>query len=370
LITNIIIIGGGLAGLINAILLSRGGLSVVLFEKKSYPFHRVCGEYISNEVVPFLKKNDLYPDHLDISNIENFTLTSTNGAKSDIKLDLGGFGISRYALDNFLYQKAEALGVDFRLNTAVDTVEYKENMFIVKYDKSEMLGKMVIGAHGKRALLDKKMKRGFMYRKSPYMGVKYHIKTDFATDTIALHNFKNGYCGISQVEGGIYNLCYLSHRDNMKIYDNIPEMQEAVLYTNPFLKSIFNNSEFLFEKPIVINGINFEHKKLVENHILMAGDAAGMIAPLCGNGMAMAIHSAKILSEIILEEWNNGDFNRKNIEQRYIRNWNKMFYFRLWTGRIIQSLFGAEFTSNLAVSLTKVKPLANAIVRLTHGDEF
>ena len=57
----------------------------------------------------------------------------------------------------------------------------------------------------------------------------------------------------------------------------------------------------LFEKPEVINEITFEKQDPVSNHILMCGDAAGMITPLCGNGMAMAIHSAKILSGLIIE---------------------------------------------------------------------
>ncbi|NJO03265.1 MAG: FAD-dependent oxidoreductase, partial [Bacteroidia bacterium] len=48
---DIVIIGGGLAGLVNAIQLSQAGLKVALLEKKSYPFHRVCGEYVSNETL-------------------------------------------------------------------------------------------------------------------------------------------------------------------------------------------------------------------------------------------------------------------------------------------------------------------------------
>ncbi len=368
--TDIIIIGGGLAGLINAILLARGGLSVLLFEKKSYPFHRVCGEYISNEVLPFLKKNDLYPNHLDTANIENFTLSSTNGKCSNIKLDLGGFGISRYTLDEFLYHQAKAYGVEFRLNTAVDSAIFSGNLFEVKFGKETLQSKIVIGAHGKRSLLDKKMQRDFMTRKSPYMGVKYHIKTDFPSNQIALHNFKNGYCGISKVEGETFNLCYLSHRNNMNGYNNIQDMEAAVLHKNPFLKSLFSNADFVFEKPLVISEISFEHKKLVENHILMSGDAAGMITPLCGNGMAIAIHSAKILSEIIIKKWHKGVFKRSEIEQEYICQWSQMFHFRLWSGRKIQALFGSEFTSNLAVNLTKVKPLAKAILKLTHGKVF
>ena len=367
---DIIIIGGGLAGLVNAILLSKEGLSVLVCEKKSYPFHRVCGEYISNEVVPFLKKHDIYPDNLGVSQIDKFMLTSTNGKKAEMPLDLGGFGVSRYVLDEFLYRKAESHGVEFKLNTTIDHVDFLEGAFSVKLKDKTVYSKLVIGAHGKRSVIDKKLKRKFISKRSPYLGVKYHIKTDLPSDSIALHNFQNGYCGISKVEDEKFNLCYLSHQENLKKFGNIDDMQEAVLYQNPFLKSIFNNSDFLFEKPEVINEISFEQKALVENHILMCGDAAGMITPLCGNGMAMAINASKILSEAILSEWNNGSPNRKIIEQRYVRLWNQMFRFRLWSGRKIQNLFGSNTTSNMAVELSKISPVAKAIMKLTHGKPF
>ena len=75
---DVAIIGGGLAGLVNAILLKKAGLSIILFEEKSYPFHRVCGEYISNEVVPFLRTHDLFPDELEPAIISKFHLTSVS----------------------------------------------------------------------------------------------------------------------------------------------------------------------------------------------------------------------------------------------------------------------------------------------------
>ncbi|WP_416171529.1 NAD(P)-binding protein [Algoriphagus boritolerans] len=53
---RIIVVGGGLAGLISSILLARKDRKVLLLEKKIYPFHRVCGEYISNEVLDFFAK--------------------------------------------------------------------------------------------------------------------------------------------------------------------------------------------------------------------------------------------------------------------------------------------------------------------------
>ena len=149
-------------------------------------------------------------------------------------------------------------------------------------------------------------------------------------------------------------------------------MEESILFENPFLKSIFTSAEFLFQKPETINEISFETKEPVWNHVLMAGDAAGMIAPLCGNGMAMAIHSAKILSELIRTHLGKENFNRHQLETEYTRVWRKSFANRLWIGRQIQNrLFGSVFTSNLAVTLAiQSKAIAKMIIRNTHGDTF
>jgi hypothetical protein len=56
---EIIIIGGGLAGLSAGIHLSKKGISVTIIEKNVFPKHKVCGEYISNEVLSYF-------DYLDI----------------------------------------------------------------------------------------------------------------------------------------------------------------------------------------------------------------------------------------------------------------------------------------------------------------
>ncbi len=368
--TDVIIIGGGLSGLVNSILLSRAGLSVVLFEKKAYPFHRVCGEYVSNEVRPFLEWNDLFPTDFEPAKISKFSLTSTNGRKADLDLDMGGFGISRYSFDHYLFEKAVEVGVDVRQNTAVSDVRFSGDSFKVLAGQEVSESKIVIGAHGKRSRLDADLNRGFMARKSPYLAVKYHIKTDFSHDRIALHNFKNGYCGISRVENDTYNLCYLSHRENLKSSGSIEEMEKSILSENPFLKDLFENSEFLFDKPLVINEISFEKKNLVENHILMSGDSAGMITPLCGNGMAMAIHSAKILSDTLIKHWNDGSLKRDPMEKQYEHLWNQQFSFRLKAGRTIQKLFGSKTASNVGVNLARFRPVANRIVGLTHGKMF
>ncbi len=368
--TKIIIIGGGLAGLIAANGLARTGIDVTVVEKKKYPFHRVCGEYISNETLPFLKSMGLFPSEFNPPSVTKFQLTSVNGKSAHLPLGLGGFGISRYSFDDFLYRKAVEKGVVFLLNTEASQISFDGNKFSVNVGDNTLSCDVVIGSFGKRSRLDVSLERTFIQKRSPYAGVKYHIRTQLPADQISLHNFKDGYCGISQVEDQKFTLCYLTQNNNLKKYGNIKSMEEAILYKNPFLKSIFSNSDFLYERPETINEISFATKQPVEDHILMAGDAAGMIAPLCGNGMALAIHSAKIVSDLVLR-FSKNEITRAQLETEYGEKWNSLFARRLWAGRQIQQLFGAEWTSNLAVNLMQnAKPLARFLVRQTHGKPF
>jgi flavin-dependent dehydrogenase len=370
--SDVLIIGGGLAGLTSAILLQKNGYQVRLIEKKQYPFHRVCGEYISNEVLPFLELLDIRVSELGPSHINRLEVTSVSGKILQANLNMGGFGVSRFKLDDLLYKHAESVGVEF-IFEKVNDIRFEEETFRVSTSENKVYESAItIAAYGKRSNLDQKLNRDFFYKRSPYLGVKYHIKTDLPGNLIRLDNFQGGYCGVSKIEDEKYCLCYLSETANLKKYSGISEMEEQVLYKNPHLQSLFKNSEFIFEKPEVINEISFERKTLTENHLLFCGDSAGMITPLCGNGMAIAIHSGKILAESIMRFAKKGsEINRIALEQDYKLRWEKQFALRLKSGRLIQRLFGSTMVSDLAVyTLGKLPSLTQILVRKTHGEVF
>jgi flavin-dependent dehydrogenase len=369
------IIGGGLAGLSLSILLAKAGHKIVLFEKEKYPFHRVCGEYISLESRKFIEGLGCKLAHLDLPVIKKLIVSAPNGDFITANLDLGGFGISRFFIDDALKKIALKYGITLLEETKVNDVIFNDDLFNIIYNGGNISSAVVSGSFGKRSNLDVKWKRGFIKQKpgklNNYIGVKYHIKTSFPFDTIALHNFKNGYCGISKVEGDRYCLCYLTTAQNLKENNNsIKEMEQHILYKNPFLKKIFSESEFLFPEPVTISQISFDRKLQVENHILMTGDAAGMITPLCGNGMSMAFHSSKIVFEFI-NSFLNKNITRSQMENQYTRQWRINFEGRMRAGRMIQKLFGKEFVTNRFIGVVKHLPfLINRMVKATHGREF
>jgi flavin-dependent dehydrogenase len=280
-IFDVIIIGGGLAGLCNAIHLSKLGKKVLLIEKNEYPKHKVCGEYISNEVLPYLDFLEVNPFDFGAVKINNFELSTRKNNIISAKLPLGGFGISRYTLDFALAEKAKENRVVILQDTVLNVTFLEGTFQLETKQNNTFTSKITIGAFGKRSLLDVKMERNFIQNKAPYLGVKIHVKGSFKEDLVALHNFKGGYCGVSKVENGAINLCYITNYASFKKYKNIADFQEQVVFKNRFLKEIFQNSEAIFEKPLSISQISFETKKPVENHILMCGDSAGMIHPLC-----------------------------------------------------------------------------------------
>src|SRR5687768_16403380 len=108
---EVAIVGGGLAGLASAIQLRQKGYSVILFEKETYPYHKVCGEYISMESWNFLLSLGLPLEDWWLPRIDTLHLTAPNGKLFATRLPLGGFGISRYKLDAAMATLAKAMGV-------------------------------------------------------------------------------------------------------------------------------------------------------------------------------------------------------------------------------------------------------------------
>ncbi|MBZ9729697.1 NAD(P)/FAD-dependent oxidoreductase [Salegentibacter sp. JZCK2] len=367
---EIIIVGGGLAGLSAAIHLSREGKQVLLIEKKAYPRHKVCGEYLSNEVLPYFNSLDIdLENDLKPVQIQNLLYSTQNAKSIETPLKLGGMGLSRYALDNFLLNNAEKNGAETLLDS-VENIHFENNEFTVKLSSGkEFEAPVVLGAFGKRSNLDKNLEREFIQEKSSWLAVKGHYEdAGFPENLVALHNFEGGYCGLSKTETGVVNACFMVSYKSFKKYKNTEDFKEKVLFQNAYLRGFFKNAKPIFKKELSIAQISFQEKSIINNHILMLGDAAGLIHPLCGNGMAMAIHSGKIASEAVLSNFTGNKLDRENLENQYRQNWNSHFRNRLKTGRILQKILINPFLASTSQNLVKKFPyLLEKIISKTHG---
>jgi flavin-dependent dehydrogenase len=359
------IIGGGIAGLCLSVLLARKNFSVILFEKHRYPFHKVCGEYVSNESRPFFTELGLEIDKWNLPQINTIGISSLRGFTLESGLKMGGFGLSRFKLDEELFLLAENSGVTVFQECKVNKIDDR----FVDTAKGRFEAKLVCAAFGKSS-------PNFMPEKNEsrqlnYIGVKYHVRYDMPENRIELHNFEKGYCGISKIEADRYCLCYLSDSENLRRAGNsIPAMEEKFLFKNPQLRKIFTGSEFLFSKPVTISNISFDMRRTSYNEVICLGDAAGCISPLTGNGMSMAARTAQLLSRHI-ENYFRTHHDLQRLLKDYQLDWELNFKSRIKRGKNLQSLFGKDLGSHLALkALSKMGKLKTTLIESTHGDYF
>jgi flavin-dependent dehydrogenase len=366
--TGIVIIGGGLAGLTAALHLQREGLEILLIEKSAYPHHKVCGEYVSNEVLPYLQWLNADPLKLKPALINTLSVTTLTGNTLNSALPLGGFGISRYALDNFLYQEFIARGGAV-LKDTVTAIGFQNDQFeILTASGEQITAAHAIGAYGKRAAIDILKKRAFIQNRSPYLAVKGHYSGIINSNKVSLYNFRGGYCGVSQIEDHKINICYLADYATFRKYKDPALYQKEVLFKNRQLQQVYENCTPLFEKPLSISQLSFGSRSAVTDHILMIGDTAGLIHPLCGNGMAMAIHSAKLCSEVLLRAFNGEIASRDLVESTYTNLWDRTFRSRLRSGAVLSALLKKDKLTRLMMgTMAKLPSLLPIIIKKTHG---
>lgn len=363
------IIGGGLTGLCLAIQLAQKNHKVILFEQNEYPFHKVCGEYISNESWNFIESLGLNLSELNLPIINQLGVSSTKGYMLEAPLALGGFGISRHTLDYKLAELAKKNKVTILERCKVTGFEIIDTVYHVTTNTNTYKSKLLCGSYGK--LNPVFMPKQNTLKKENYVGIKYHVKSKLDSNRIELHNFKGGYCGISKVDKDTYCLCYLTSSQNLKDNNNdIKQLEENVLKENLFLKKYFEESEFLFAQPLVISNITFNKKNTYSNEVFMLGDAAGAIAPLCGNGMSMGMRASELLANHISNFLAN-KITKAELIHNYKQEWDSNFSLRIKVGYYLQKLLLTNTLTHLSLKLLSNTPkLLQKIISLTHGKPF
>ena len=370
MIYDAIAIGAGLSGCSAAIQLAKRGYRVLLLEQSHYPMHKLCGEFLSIEVTEAFENLGILEQVRKVGAhpINRAYLTTASGASFRSDLPSAALGLSRYQLDLMLFQRSQALNVDCQDNTKVIGVAGNlQEGFTVNTSKGEFRGRLVLGAFGKRSPLDRTLNRKFMQQRSPWIAYKGHFTDVDIADVIELHSFPNGYCGLSQIETGEINVCWIAHERVMKEPTHkgldIPES----LAKNPVLADRFHKMKRVSTSLQGLSQITFALKGNFHSDICMIGDTAGMITPLCGDGMAMALRSAEIAVPFV-SQFLEHQLSAIAFKQKYAIAWQKEFQTRLQLGRMMHNCFVQPPLANMGVNLCQLFPaLGNWIIGATRG---
>lgn len=373
---DLLVVGGGLAGLAVAQLVARSGFRVLVLEKGHYPHHKVCGEYLSEEVRPFLLSLGVPLNEWNLPEIRRLEVSNHTGKVHAFHLPLGGFGLSRYLLDHTLAEQAREVGVEVLEGETVLEVLAEGNEQVAITRSGRYQARQIVGSWGKRGQPDVSWQRKFITQRpnvlNQFIAVKHHFElAGVPEDLIRLDNFRDGYAGMSRVEDGIVCCCYLSRASNLRrAGGNIARMEREILQHNPRLKEVFTSAKPLYEKPLSISQVSFSEKEQHFQEVLLLGDTAGLIAPLCGNGMSMALRAAWLAAPLISQRL-DGAISPHQLQEQYSRLWKENFSTRLRTGRLVQAMFGKDWPTSVMLQLLGNSPgLARWVIQQTHGEPF
>jgi menaquinone-9 beta-reductase len=366
---DVIVVGGGIAGCSAAIHLSRYGLKVALLEKRLYPEHKLCGEFLSVEASKMLMSLDIYDDIIraGAEELTSVIISAPSSPPWACALPGNGLGVSRYLLDAKLFDKASTNGVSARFGSTVKKISGDfQNGFDVETSKEKLRGRFVLSAHGKRSALDSSLGRKARDRQG-YVAFKQHYEGAGRPGSIEVHTFDRGYCGINNVEHGAVNVCWIAARSLLHEYGDYRAIMTNVFPTNRLLDERLSELRPLASTFCALGDIDLQHKGLFVGDICMIGDACQMIAPFCGDGMSMALQSAEIVAPLC-EKLLSGGITEAELKAEYLRRWTQTFSTRIMLGKMLQGVaLSPQGASNALRVLNKAPAVGRWLIEMTRG---
>ncbi|SCA64235.1 Uncharacterized protein SCG7086_CW_00030 [Chlamydiales bacterium SCGC AG-110-P3] len=339
--TDFLIIGGGVAGLSSANCLAEAGADVTLLESGTYPVQKICGEFLSPEAIPILEGWDIAP----ASEIATLKFV-TPKQQWCMELPQRAATLPRYVLDGALARRAELYGAQVKTGAQVENVEvpkFEGQNFNVTLTSGERWSSPTL------LLSTGRLVSSLTKQKPPkfcYIGAKAHFKGIDIPKELVMHLVPGAYFGMAPISDGSVNVAGIIACTAEQAQD-----PKATLYAfferseTQCLTEVLDQGSCLFEDwmvgPIPEFGMRDDPRW---PNTLLIGDAAGVIPPATGNGLAMGLTSGILAAEYALK----GDL------ESYQACWKKTYGKRISRGVCLHRFFLSSY-------LVKAMPLVNRL---------
>jgi menaquinone-9 beta-reductase len=301
-----LIIGGGLAGSMLAIRLATAGRNVTLLERETRPHHKVCGEFLSREAVHYLHLAGIDPIALGAQTIRSVRLASKSRLVES-PLPFTALSLSRCVLDEALLLRAEQQGANVVRGAHVESLEMESNAWQARLRGGELWNAPTVflasGKHDLRGL--ERMSAPAHSKHGDMVGFKLHwrlspAQTEALREHMDLFLFKGGYGGLSLVEGDAANLCLVVRRTVLRSRGGWPLLLAQIQIENEHIAQRLAAATPLWERPLAISSIPYGYLAGRVNGLWSIGDQAAVIPSFTGDGMSIALHSAKVAAEMFM----------------------------------------------------------------------
>jgi flavin-dependent dehydrogenase len=310
---DVIIAGGGPAGSSAAIHLAMRGARVLLVEQKKFPRPKLCGEFISPECQQHFDRLAV-TDQMLASHPATLTDTvfySRHGNSVTVPSSWFGsnrmaLGLSRAEMDERLMRRAEDAGADVVEQATVSnliTHHHRVAGATVKHHGKQIsyTAAVTIDATGRARSLTRQLSSQTKSRRPPMVAFKVHLEdAGVAAATCEIYFYRGGYGGLSSIENGLSNLCFIAAAKDVRACaaDADRVMREVVCQNRRAaltLKTAQQRSPWL---AVSLEGFGRNDVAPAEG-LLAVGDAASFIDPFTGSGMLMALESGELAANLV-----------------------------------------------------------------------
>jgi menaquinone-9 beta-reductase len=380
-IYDVIIAGAGPAGTSAAIHLASQGLRILLIEQKEFPRPKLCGEFISPECFNHFEKLGVAEAMLS-SNPSTITWTvfySSRGHRVSVPSTwFGGgaaLGLSRSAMDNNLFAKAQSL-VDVLQNTTVTDVLQQDGRVRgvrakTPKDENEYLATLTLDATGRSRILTRRIDHGNRdHVQRGLVAFKAHLTgAEQPNDVCEIYSYPRGYGGLSTVENGISNLCFIvSARDVRRYHSDADTVMHETVMRNQraavTLRQAQRCSDWLSVSLDRFGPANPAPK----NGLLAVGDSASFIDPFTGSGMLMALESGELVAKVISRQLKalSGTNCLHDLSRDYLNEYRSKFGSRLRiSGWLRRTAFNPRLAEMTIIACSLSDSLRNRLARAT-----
>jgi flavin-dependent dehydrogenase len=308
-----IVVGAGPAGSVAALVLARHGVHVRLIDRADFPRHKLCGDTLNPGSLSILDRLGL-GDRVRARAlpIPGMVVTGPHGARvaCDYPANLAGAAIARRDLDSALLDAAVAAGVDFIPAVPVRGALTEGGSRVTGVRAGgggqRMAARVVIAADGRRSRL------GFALGLTRFADAPrrwafgaYFTDVDGLTSRGEMHVRTDGYTGVARLGGGVTNVCVVRERRAGAGHLAPDQVIARALAGDPELQERFARARQI-SNVASLGPLAVEARAAGCPGLLLAGDAAGFVDPMTGDGLRFALRGGELAAEAALFELHTG----------------------------------------------------------------
>jgi geranylgeranyl reductase family protein len=307
---DVIVCGAGPAGSVAATVLARGGARVLLLDRARFPRDKLCGDTINPGALDLLRRLGLAAGFEDAAlPVDGMIVTGERGVRVRCAYGAGrrGLAIVRRDLDAALARGAVAAGARFEDGVLVrgPLVDDREGearvrgVVIAGRDGRDLRvpAPLVIAADGRRSRLALPLG---LTRHPPHprrwaIGAYFEGVSGMSSFG-EMHVRRGRYLGVAPVPSGLTNVCVVVPRREQFVPRAVLETAVAA---DPQLRERFAGARMM-SVPSVVGPLAVDAATAGVQGLLLAGDAAGFIDPMTGDGLRFAVRGGELAAEAAL----------------------------------------------------------------------